>query len=374
MGLFDFLSPQTNLINNSSVAEIYPLNVTIDTFKRSDILNTYKKILTDTIERAHKIPDAVQLVLWDNCVQNNSSIGLVTLLACAMYEMSDLFLVFKEGVLRKATQEEMKKIKADYDARAESSVGTYISFKKYHRSEMLIIYSALEYCVTSALYKSLNLAKAVQLKMNDLRASVSLQDSEVPRGQAKNIAEALAQGKDVIMDKNDEIVTAQIDTAPVEKAIDFLEAKKAFILGLPMAYISGEYTSGIGSTGEADMRGIEQGLKQYFISIVHPVLKAVFGIETEFKSQDFRQVAAASDIMKTFELTSDEYVSKESKQDILARMFDLDADKERAQIEEEQAQQQAEQQNQQAAQSPNGQATDATPAIPGRAIARGAIQ
>ncbi len=63
----------------------------------------------------------------------------------------------------------------------------------------------------------------------------------------------------------------------------------------------------------------------------------MFAIDTEFKSQDFKQVSASSEIMKTFDLVSDDYLSKESKQDILARMFDLDPDEERKLIEEEAA-------------------------------------
>ena len=64
-------------------------------------------------------------------------------------------------------------------------------FKKYRRTEMLEIYSAFEYCVLAGLNKKLNISKATQIKVKDLRASVSLADAGVAIEQAKSIAKAL---------------------------------------------------------------------------------------------------------------------------------------------------------------------------------------
>src|SRR5690606_29068033 len=151
--------------------------------------------------------------------------------------------------------------------RGESETGVFISFKGYRRTDMLTIYSNLEYCILASLHKTVNIAKAVQIKINDLRASVSLNDSEVARAQARSIATALGKGKDVYLDVKDIIEAARIDTAPTEKAIGFLDAKRAFILSLPLSYISGLQTPGIGSTGEADARAVDNGLKQYFLTV-----------------------------------------------------------------------------------------------------------
>lgn len=309
----------------SGIPEIFPLSLTNLDFSRADILATYTKILTDTLERTHGIPNDYEPLLWDNCVQSETSEGLVTLLVEAMLTKSDLFLVYvpSVNVLRKATEDEKREILNDYKERGESTNGVYISFKKYRRTDMLLIYSALEYCVIASLNKNVNLSKAVQFKMHELRSSVSLADSAVAVDQAKSIAEALRCGNDVFLDSQDIITTATPDIGPTEKAITFLDAKRAFILGLPLAYISGIQTGGIGSTGEADTRAVERGLKQYFVSILQPVLQAVFGIKVEFKSQDFRQMSSALDALRTFDLVSDENLSRQSKQEILARMFDI---------------------------------------------------
>jgi hypothetical protein len=333
--MFKFWNKTTE--SNDELPDIFPLDVVQRDFTRMDILSTYTKILTDTIERTFGIPKQLEKLLWDNCVQTESNDGLITLLAEAMTEQRDLFIVYSPSVkiLRKATEKEEAQIRDDYKKMGESKVGVYISFKKYRRTQMLLVYSSFEYCVLASLNKTLNISKAVQIKINDLRASVSLNDSEVAKEQGQKIAKALSNGKDVMLDKNDEITSANPDTSSTEKAIGFLDAKRAFILSLPISYISGLQTAGIGSTGEADTKAVERGLKQYFVSIVQPVLNSLFNIETKFKSQDFRQMNTALEVLKTFDLVSDENMSREAKQEIVSRVFELDANEERANIEKE---------------------------------------
>jgi hypothetical protein len=335
MGFFSFF--KGSIDSNTHLPEIYPLSVTSVDFMKSDILSTYVKILTDTLERTDGLPRDLEPLLWDNCVQTEANDGLVTLISHAMAYQRDLFLVYSPSVkvVRKADYKEEAQIRDDYKNNGESKVGVYISFKKYRRTEMLNIYSSLEYCVLSSLNKTLNLSKALQVKISDLRASVSLVDSDVAKEQGKLIADALALGKDVMIDVKDEITTASPDTSSAEKAMVFLDTKKSFILGLPVSYVSGTQTGGIGSTGEADMRAVERGLKQYYVSIVRPCIESLFGVKTEFKSQDFRQIGTALEVIKTFDLVSDENMSRESKQEIVARVFELDRAKEKRNIAKE---------------------------------------
>lgn len=339
MGMGEWLSwaflPTSDLAD-CELEEIFPLKLSKSDFVETDILSTYLKILTDTVERTFGIPAKFEPLLWDNFLQSESNRGLVSLLAEAMSCKTDLFLVYSPStnVLRKATQQEQDEIKKDYAARGESKKGVFISFKEYRRTEVLRIYSSFEHCVLSSLNKSLNTAKALQVKVSDLRSSVGAQDADVAKGQARSIARALGRGNDVFLDAKDMIETAKVDTEPSEKAISFLAMKKAFILGMPMSYLDGEQTSGIGSTGEADSRAVERGLKQYYVSIVRPVLKALWSIDTTFKSQDFRQVNTSMEVLKTLELVSEELVSIESKRELVARMLELDLKKEEKLIEE----------------------------------------
>lgn len=340
MSWFKFGIGESAASNNCEIKEIFPLSLVQDDFTRTDILNTYLKILTDTVERTHGLTEKIEPLLWDNCLQNEANDGLITLLAKAMAYKSDLFLVYVPSVtiLRKATSDEERKIREDYKAKGSSTVGVFLSFKHYRRTDMLLIYSSFEYCVLSSLNKTLNVSKAVQLKMHELRGGTALNDSSIVIGQAKNIAEALGRGNDILIDAKDVIETAKVDTAPTEKAVSFLDAKKAFILNLPASYISGTQTAGIGSTGDADARAIDRGLKPYFISIIKPALRALFGADTEFKSEDTGGVTIALEAAKTFDLVSDENLSQASKREILARLFDIDPEEEAANLEDEAAQ------------------------------------
>lgn len=314
--------------------EIYPLSLRCAAFMESDILATYMKILTDTTERTHGLKDDQWPLLWDSCVQSQSSKGLVTMLAEAMLGQKDLFVVYIPSVqvLRLADQAEMRTIADDYKREGKSKAGVYISFRCYRKTDMLRVFSEMEFCALASLHKTMNLAKAVQLKMNDMRSSVSLSDATVTIDQAKSIADALRAGKDVMLDAKDSVTTSTPDIGPTKASIEFLDAKRAFHLSLPLAYISGLQTGGIGATGDADARAIDRGLKQYFVSIIQPVLEAVFEIDVEFRSEDGRQIAEGLDVLKAFELVSDTYLSAETKRTIVARAFDVDPTKEAKQL------------------------------------------
>jgi hypothetical protein len=332
-----FLGKDAISSNNSELPEIFPLAYSAQEFQKADILATYTKILTDVYTRTHGLPEKYDQLFWDNCVQSENNEGLITMLAQAMRDKSDLYLVYNPStnVLRKADHVEKEIIRQDYIKQGESSAGVFISFTNYRKTDLLNIYSNLEYCILSSFNKVVNLSKAVQVKIKDLRSSVSLMDKEIAATQARDIARALGNGNDVMLDVGDDILTATPQIEPTEKAIEFLDAKRAFILGLPISYISGLQTPGIGSTGEADMRAVEHGLKLYFESIVKPTILALFGVETEFKSEDFRHMSSAIELLKTFELTSDDIISRDSKQKIIARMFDLDPRKEQREIEKQ---------------------------------------
>ncbi len=336
MGFFDFLNNKSSTSSNE-IENIFPLALIKNDFIHNDIVSTYQKILTDTIDRTFGIPKTAQWALWDNVIQSENNCGLVSMLAQAMADQKDLFIVYKPsiGVIRKADVSEEKIIRADYEKSGKSSIGVFVSFKKYKRTTMFKIWSEFEYCLLAGMNKQLNLSQAMQVKINELRSSVSLNDSTVAIEQAKSIAAALKKGNDVMIDKADEIAVLNVNTEASEKAMSFLAQKKAWILSVTAAYLSGEQTGGIGSTGENDSRALENGLKQYFLTIIKPVCDQLFSVDCKFKSRDFRDMTTALEVLKTFDLVSNDSISQEAKQEIVARVFDLDLDEEKKQIKKE---------------------------------------
>jgi hypothetical protein len=308
--------------------ELFGMPITQTDFVKNDVVTIYSKILTDVLERTQGIPEEKVPLLWDNCLKSSLGQGLVTMLAGAMAEKKDLFLVFDKAtdVLRPATQTEQQQIEADYKSKASSSVGIFVSFTSYRRSDMVAFYLTLQYCTIASLYKSMNVSKSLQFKISDLRKSVSLVEADGAKAQAKRMADAMAAGRDILMDAKDELASAVPELEATNQAVKLVIQKLSFYLGLPDAYLTGEQTGGIGASGEQDMRAVERGLKSYFFSIVKPVLEALFTIKVSYKSQDFRQILSGMDALKTFSLTDDALVSSENKRKMLNSIFGLEED------------------------------------------------
>lgn len=318
---------------NSSVVDdelpnIWPMPVSPDDFVRIDVVTLYSKILTDTLERTHGLTDEESALLWDNCVgDSNASQGLVTRLSKAMADKQELFLVYDTGVIRPATREEQEKIKADYSKEGDSETGVFISFKNYIRSDMVKLYTGLEYCAIASLHKSMNLSKAIQFKMADMRASTALIDKAEVKSQAKTISKALGAGRDVMLDAKDIIETSKPDLTATKESVLFIGQKLSLYLGLPASYLTGEQTTGMGTTGESDTKAIERGLKGYYFSIVKPTLEAIFGKKKiTYKSQDFRAIAGSMEVVKTFALVDDTLISADNKRKIINGILELPED------------------------------------------------
>ncbi len=307
---------------------LFPLSIEQKEFIWIDVTSIYGKILTDVFERSEGLSDDEHQLLWDNCLASESRHGLISLLAKAMYEKSEIFLVYDKSVnvIRKATEEEIEQIRADYKKEAQSKVGVYISFAHYLRSDMVRLYSALEYVTVGALNKAMNVSKAVQLKISDLRSTVGLIDKAEAKTQAQAIVQGLSKGRDLLLDGKDVVENAKPDLTATTVAMEFLNEKRAFYLGMPCSYITGELNSGLGDTGQADAKAIDRGLKGYFISIAKPVCQALFDKKISFKSDDFVQLDSAVNTLKTFALTDDELLSMENKTIILNKLFGLPPD------------------------------------------------
>lgn len=307
---------------------IFPFPVKESAFVQWDMMTIYSRIITDVLERTQGIPEEQEPLLWDNCVKSESSEGLVTLLSSAMVSMAELFLVFDKGtnVIRKADPTEEAKIRADYKAGNESTAGLYISFKCFYKSEMVKIYSTQEYCAVAALSKLQNISRSLQLKIANLRSTTGLNDSADAKAQGVALAEQLAAGRDLMMDGEDKVDMTVPDLTATKTSLQFIASKQCQYLGMPSSYFDGELAGGLGDKSSADAKAVERGLKPYFFSVVKPVVEALFDADVTFKSSDFDEITSSLELLKTFDITSDEYLSKENKQLIVNKKFGLPED------------------------------------------------
>lgn len=329
MGIFDSFFGNTGLVQTSTeLPDIFPLSVSKVTFIDNDLKALYEKILIDTVERVQGLPQEKIKHLFDNCIASENSQGLINMLVEAMFHKADLFIVYNPtlDLLRLATVNEKEQIRLDYKKNGSSSAGFYISFHNYKKTDILMLYSALEYCLISALNKTVNLSKAVQIKMGDLRASTALVDSDEVIAQAKTIATSLSNGRDILIDVKDMVETLTPDFSGIDKGMQFLNEKRSFYLGLPASYISGKIATGLSDTGGGDAKAIDRGLKAFYFSIIKPVLEQLFSIETDFKSQDTSGLTQALEALKTFEITEDDLVTRDEKRWVIERLLELDSE------------------------------------------------
>lgn len=310
---------------SEELPEIYPFGCHLKAFVDADVLSIYSRILTDTLERSEGLTDKEKLVLFDSCVASETPDGLITLVAKAMSEKSKLGLVYKPelDLVRKADAAEMAQLEADYKASNKSSIGVLINFSQYKRTDMVRLYSELEYTALASLYKSMNLSKAVQLKLKGLRSDVGLSDAAIAKAQAQTMACALKKGLDIMMDGEDTVETAKVDLEPTKEAIAFIAQKQSFYLCLPAQYITGEASKGMSDTGTGDTKAVDRGLANYFFSIIRPVFKALFNKELKYKAQDTSQFSTGLEALKTFEITSGELISQDNKRVLVNRLVGL---------------------------------------------------
>lgn len=314
--------------SSTKLPEIFPMVVGQKDFVSIDCETIYKRILTDVLERTEGLSEDQKVLLWDNCLGSEKQDGLVSMLAKAMVDKSALFLVYIPGLklIRKANSVEEQTIRADYKAKGESATGIYITFENFRQSDMIKLYSALEYCGVNSFWKSMNLSKALQIKVSELRSSTGMNDKADLEKQAVEIAKALSEGLDIYIDAKDVLELLNPDLTATNSAMELIEKKRSFYLGLPASYLQGDSSKGLNDSGKGDQKKVEQGLRGYYFAIVKPVLKGIFGKDTTYKSEDFDQIMASMEVMKTFSITDDELVSMDNKRGILNKMLGLPAD------------------------------------------------
>ena len=217
---------------SAELPEIFPFRHLESDFIRNDIINIYSRILKDVFERTQGLSNEQIPLIWDNCVGSEKADGLVTLIAKAMVQKSKLYIVYNKALkfVREADSKEQAQIIEDYKANGESAIGAFINFQNYKTTDMMMIYSELEYHTIASLYKSMKLSQAAQLKFNDMRASTGLVDSSDIIRQAQSIAKGMSEGKDVALDAKDIIEMARPDLTATQSAMEFISQKQSFYL------------------------------------------------------------------------------------------------------------------------------------------------
>ena len=253
----------------------------------------FKKILHRCYSRSEGATDEKKISsLFDSTEKSGSPRGLISLLAKAMTDKQEIAIIYDSGVVRLADYKEKEQIRKDYEKRSESKVGVLINFSDYCLSDLVFGYMAMIYDILSSMNTQVGLAQALQIKINNLRSTVSVAGSEEPIRQAKDINESLKQGNSVLMDKNDVVEALTLNSESVKNAIELVNSQLATDLGVSLSFVNGELTTGMSATGEADANADEYGFQDFFNSIFKPVCDKLYGWNLRFVSDDWRYFSA----------------------------------------------------------------------------------
>lgn len=275
----------------------------------------FRKILTDCYEHAADFPVQKASALWDSVVYTEARNGLITILAKAMTHRSKVYLKFDAGYVRKATLAEEKEIDEDPTGKH----GICADFREFQRAVIVLNLACLIEALLQNANSSLMISKSVLLRIDKLRENVANANAEDVISQAKAIAQGLKDGKGAMLDGADVVEMPTFDTAPMEQALNVLYGLMSFITGMPQAYISGELTTGLSTTGDVDEKAIERGLTFYFNSIFKPICDKLLGSALVFKTSNWRKFAEVANLLPVLEAT--DAVPQEYKDKLIKEVF-----------------------------------------------------
>ncbi len=321
--MFGFWNNSKNDLVVYALPRSFEMQVVFDRFIYIKAVNLFSRILQECFNHSKGLDQKQAATLFDNfnCYNSTATSGLIQLLADGMVLRKTTYIVYDRtsNVVRRANGDEQAQIIKDYTEKAKSDVGILCNFNKFYQSELVCCYLGLLYRALSASNTQLGLAEAIQLKAKDLRLTQSnISHSEFEQ-QAKQITEGLKTGLNVLIDKDDEIKTSELDSKPIMDAVVFYSQLMAGELGVSTSLVTGVILSGMNSTGEADYQKNEDGVKCYFNSIFKPACDALFGVNLEFWTDNYRRVA---DLIKTLPyLESSEVVTEEQTKDFVDYVF-----------------------------------------------------
>jgi hypothetical protein len=285
------------------------------------LMHLYSKILRDCYSRTAGIDDKLKPLFWDTVVKSygksNADKGLISLLADAMANRKDLFLIYRKDVLRTADNAETQEIKEAFErGKSAKGGGFWFSFRGFEMSLILDVLLSLQFAAMSTTYTGMNASKALQLKIHQLRVLVADSEKEAPQKQAKAIVDGIKNGNSVLLDALDKVETTAVDMTSTKTSIDFIGGLIAETLNMPLYYVNGELQTGLNATGEADNSAVERGLEAFFNSIFKPVVDELFNLQVSFVSEKWRLLLSSGSALKTLESISEQIIPLRVKQKV----------------------------------------------------------
>lgn len=171
-----------------------------------------------------------------------------------------------------------KETSQSYGESDNSSNIIELDFRDYEQSEILECYYAMLFDALNGASKGIKASQGLIIFLEKL--SEQLKDTQVGEAveeQVKAISGAVRDGKTGYASDGSRVEFIKFDSAPSENAIQFCFNLIAGELGVPVSEVNGSGGSAMSDTGESDRKHLRRAIEFYFISIINPVLKSIFG-------------------------------------------------------------------------------------------------
>lgn len=324
MSLFDRAKELMGLQSSRNAQDtelevMYPLSYEVIKFKLWYIRQLYNRILTDCRNKSNGIKEENESIFYDSFMSTEMPQGLIGLLSKAMAEKQKIYLVYKSGVLSEANQEEQNAIDDKIKNKQKLKNEAVCDFKEFEMTKLLDVAAELMFTALQAANTGMKLSQAVLLRVKDLRSTVAQANSIEPVEQGKVLVRAVKAGKAGMQDAADDLVMPKFDIDPTNKSVSFINGFAASVIGMPLSYVNGALTTGISTTGEADEIAVDRGLKYFYRSIFKPVYEALTSDTITFRPDNWRKLAAVSNLIPVIEST--DLIDESKKKELVGELF-----------------------------------------------------
>lgn len=291
------------------------------------LMSLMQRVLTDCYRFSTKIKNEdKENALWDSVVYKDAQYGLISWLAYLIANRKNEYLVYDNGIIRKALIDERKKIDEEYKTgKDKNRTGVIVDFRNYAIGRLLRHYFNRMYTLEEANENSIALGGSVQYKVGDLRKKVGYLESksDAIREAAGDVLKSASNGIPVVIDATDSLeqTDSSKNVAVTDESKDQIYQEMAALLGCMPSYISGinETTTGSGYSYERLDGRNEDCIKNFWISIFAPVVDALLDEKLGFVSQKWQQIKENLGSISMVEgLTS---VPLETKASIIAKLI-----------------------------------------------------
>lgn len=289
---------ERRLINGSSdLVAPWCLDLCRHDFVELKIFSLMQKVFTDCYRYSTKIKnDEKENSLFDSLIYRTPQYGLISKISWMIANKARKYLVYDHGIIRDATAEEMLLIDKDYENGMTFRYGVILDFSKYAIGKLLSHYFNQLYTVEQANNNSIALGGSLQYKVKDFRAKIGLVESRSDeiKHQASDVTKSARDGKPIVIDREDllEQTDASKNVTVSDMTRDRVYRELAAALGGPVSYITGadEVTTGSGASYERLDGRAEDMIKNFWITVFHPIVKALLGEELSFVSQKWMTI------------------------------------------------------------------------------------